>query len=131
MGQNVDTVKQAWEAYSRGDLDSATEVFHGDARWEASNSQRVPGGGTFEGREAIRDMAAGLADPWESFQPTPDEFIEQGDTVIVLGHTEAKAKETGKDIQVPFVQIWRMSDGKAERVQALTDTAVVAEAIES
>jgi uncharacterized protein len=131
MGQNADTVKQAWEAYGRGDFEGAVQFFHDNARWEGSNSQRVPGGGTFEGRDQIRDMAAGLADPWESFQPTPDEFIEQGDTVIVLGHTEARAKETGREVKVPFVQVWRLRDGKAERVQALTDTAVVAEAIES
>jgi uncharacterized protein len=66
---------------------------------------------------------------WESFTVTPDEFIEQGDNAVVLGHTEAKAKETGKEVKVPFVHVWRFSDGKATEALLLTDTALVADAL--
>ena len=129
MGQNAEAVQSAWQAFGSGDLDGAVQVLHEDARWEGSNSQRVPGGGTFEGRDSIRQMLEGLTEPWESFRPSPDEFIEQGDTVVVLGHTEATVKGGGQDIKVPFVHIFRMRDGKAERIQILTDTAVVADAL--
>jgi ketosteroid isomerase-like protein len=48
--------------------------------------------------------------------------------VVVLGHTEAQTKG-GKDIKIPFVHIWRMSNGKVQRGQLLTDTAVMIEAL--
>jgi hypothetical protein len=32
---------------------------------------------------------------------------------------------------VPFVHVWRFEGDKAKRVQTLTDTAVIAEALES
>jgi hypothetical protein len=46
----------------------------------------------------------------------------------VLGHTEGKTK-SGNDVKVPFVHIWRMSDGQVKRGQLLTDTAVVLAAL--
>jgi ketosteroid isomerase-like protein len=40
-----------------------------------------------------------------------------------------RAKATGTSVKVPFVHIWRMRGGKVYRGQALTDTAVVADAL--
>jgi ketosteroid isomerase-like protein len=48
---------------------------------------------------------------------------------VVLGHMEGRAKATGTQVKVPFAHVWRMSGGKVRRGQALTDTAVVAEAL--
>ncbi len=62
---------------------------------------------------------------------TPDEFHEDGDTVIVLSHSEAKAKETGKEVKLPWVHTFRFGDGKVTEVQALTDTALAADALGS
>ena len=37
-------------------------------------------------------------------------------------HLTGKHKDSGSDVKSPFVHVWRMSDGKAKRVQALVDT---------
>jgi len=70
------------------------------------------------------------SDGFESLTSHPDEFIEQDDTVVVLGHTEARTK-TGNDVKVPFVHVWRMSGGAIGRGQLLTDTSVILEALGS
>ena len=41
------------------------------------------------------------------------------DPVVALG---AREKETGNSLKVPYVHVWRMENGKAKRVQLLTDT---------
>jgi uncharacterized protein len=128
---NVDTLKQGYEAFKNGDVQGATENFADDARWEGSNSDRVPGSGTYTGpQEIIQNAWAVIPETWDDFKVEPDEWIEDGDTVVVLGHNEAKAKSTGKSVKVPFVHIWRFEDGKVKRAQTLTDTAVIAEALE-
>ena len=63
-----------------------------------------------------------MGDYWESFSITPDEFIESGETVVVLSHSESKGKETGKEVKLPWVHVWRFSGGKVTEVQALTGT---------
>ncbi|HEX8743298.1 MAG TPA: nuclear transport factor 2 family protein [Thermoleophilaceae bacterium] len=128
MGQNTDVLKQGYEAYGRGDLEGAMENWHDDVRWEGSNSSRVPGNGTHEGKEAIAGALAEFAQAYDSVSVVPDEFIEDGDTVVALGHTEAS--KGGRSEKVPFVHIWRFEGGKVKRVQLLTDTAIAAELAE-
>ena len=129
MAENVDALKKAFDGFNSGDADAVAEVYQDDAKWEGPNTQEVPGGGTTEGKDKILEMLGGIQEDWEDFQATPDEFIDAGDTVIVLGHISGKHKESGKDLKTPFVHVWRMSDGKAKRVQALLDTHEVLEAM--
>ncbi|HYU61090.1 MAG TPA: nuclear transport factor 2 family protein [Solirubrobacterales bacterium] len=126
---NTDVLKNGYEAYGRGDLDAATENWSDDIRWENPNAPQLPNPGVTEGKDDVRNQLMEFPNYWESFSVTPDEFVEQGDTVVVLGHTEAKAKETGNEVKVPFVHVWRFSDGKAKEVLLLTDTALVADAL--
>jgi len=129
MGVNTDVLKEGYEAYGRGDLDAATESWSDDIRWENPNAPQLPNPGVTEGKDNVRNLLMETPNYWETFSVTPDEFIEQGDNVVVLGHTEAKAKETGKEVKVPFVHVWRFSDGKATEALLLTDTALVADAL--
>lgn len=126
---NVDTLRAGYEAFGRGDLDAATQDFADEIRWENPEAPQLPNSGVTTGRDAVKQLFAELGDHWESFSITPDEFIEDGDTVVVLSHSEAKGKETGRSVKLPWVHIWRFSDGKAREVQALTDTALAAEAL--
>ena len=127
---NVDTLKQGYEAFGRGDLDGATENFSDDIRWENPEASQVPNSGVTTGKDGVKQLFAELGNHWDSFTITPDEFIDGGDTVIVLSHAEATAKETGNSVKLPWVHIWRFGgDGKVTEVQALTDTAMAAEAL--
>jgi ketosteroid isomerase-like protein len=69
------------------------------------------------------------AETWENFSAVPDEFHDSDDAVIVLGHGEGKAKETGTEARWPFVQVWRFKEGKATEVLALSDTFEIAKAV--
>ena len=129
MGQNTDTLREGYEAYGRGDLEAAMENWSDDIQWENPEAPQLPNPGTINGKEDVAAALKEIPNYWESFSVAPDEFIEQGDTVVVLGHTEAKAKETGKEVKVPFVHVWRFSDGKVNKVLLLTDTAIAADAL--
>jgi uncharacterized protein len=126
---NSDTLKQGYEAFGRGDLDGATENFADDIRWENPEAPQMPNNGVNQGRDAVKQLFADLDNYWESFTITPDEFIESGDTVVVLSHSEAKGKDAGKEVKLPWVHVWRFSGGKVTEVQALTDTALAADAL--
>ena len=129
MSQNTDTLQRGYDAFNSGDAETLAGVFAEDVRWEGTNDKRVPAAGTYEGRDQALGALGEAAAAFESIKSHPDEFIEQGDTVVVLGHTEMRTK-AGKDAKVPFAHVWRMSDGVISRGQILTDTAVVVEALE-
>jgi uncharacterized protein len=126
---NADILREGYEAFGRGDLDGAVENFADDIRWENPEAPQLPNSGATEGKDAVKELFANLFNFWESFSITPDEFIEDSDTVVVLSHSEAKGKDTGKEVKLPWVHVWRFRDGKAAEVQALTDTALAADAL--
>jgi uncharacterized protein len=126
---NTDTVKQGYEAFGRGDLDAAVENFADDIRWENPEAPQFPNSGVTEGKDAVKELFAAVGENWDAFSIVPDEFLESGDTVVVLSHAEARAKETGREVKLPWVHIFRFSDGKVTEVQALTDTALAVEAL--
>jgi hypothetical protein len=50
-----------------------------------------------------------------------DEFFENGDTMVVLGHTEVRKGD--QSAKLPVVHIWRFrGDDEVCRLQILTDT---------
>lgn len=129
MAGNVETLREAYEAFARGDMDTVMSAWNDDIVWEGPNAEELPGGGTHRGKQAVAAMLGEISQRWERFEAPADEFVDGGDTVVILGHVDGRTKETGKDVQVPYVHVWRMSGGKADRVLTLTDTAVVLAAL--
>jgi ketosteroid isomerase-like protein len=130
VAENVDALKKGFDGFNQGDADAVAAVFHDEIRWEGPNTQEVPGGGTTEGKDKVMEMLGGIQEDWDEFQATPDEFIDAGDTVIVLGHLTGKHKDSGNEIKTPFVHVWRMDDAKGKRVQTLVDTHELLEAMQ-
>jgi len=126
---NVDAFKKSYEAFQRGDLDAVTEDWSDDIKWENPNASQIPNSGTTEGKDDVKQLLADTPKYWEEFTVTPDEFFEEGDTVVVLAHIEAKAKESGNEVKLPVVHVGRFEDGKLARFQQLFDTALTAEAL--
>ena len=126
---NADTLKQGYEAFKRGDLDASTEPFADDIEWENPNAPQLPNAGVVRGKEDVKAFFAETPQYWSKFEISADEFIERGDTVVVLGHTDAEGKDTGKPVKLPFVHVWRFDDGRITRVQVLFDTALAADAL--
>ena len=127
MGENTEALKRGWDAFARGDLETVKEGWHDDIVWENPNFERLPGAGVHRGKDAILQMFGEVLSDFEDTDMGPDEYIEQGDTVVVLAHFKGRHKGTGNTVELPWVYIWRMRDGKATRCQFLTDTGLEAE----
>ena len=126
MAANSDIVRSGYEAFGRGDFDGALELLADDFVWQGPDSERVPGSGTHRGKDEVRQLWQRMGSSIEDLRVEPDEFIEGEETVTVLGHTSARGRS---EFKVPFVHVWRFEGGTPTRVQTLTDTAVVADAL--
>jgi ketosteroid isomerase-like protein len=120
MTDNLGVLKKGYEDFSRGDIESATEVWADDFVWQGSNSTELPGGGEHTGKDTSLQVLQRAVGAWDEFRLVPDEFLEDGDTVVVLGHTEVRKGD--QSAQVPVVHVWRFEGGQAKRLQILTDT---------
>ena len=62
---------------------------------------------------------------WDEFKLTPDEYFEEGDTVVVLAHTDVRKGD--KSAKSPVVHIFRWEGDQVKRFQVLGDTYQLAE----
>ena len=126
MASNSDAVRRGYEAFGRGDLEGALELLADDFEWQGPDTERVPGSGTHRGKDQVRQLWQTMGNAYDELRVQPDEFIEGEETVTVLGHTSGRARS---EFKVPFVHVWRFEGGTPTRVQTLTDTAVIADAL--
>jgi ketosteroid isomerase-like protein len=120
VSQNLDALKQGYEDFSKGDIEAAGRIWADDIVWEGSNSEDLPGGGTHEGKEAFVKVLQEAVGAWDEFNLTADEFYDNDDSIVVLGHN--KVKKGDQSAELPVVHIWRFEGGEAKRLQLLTDT---------
>jgi ketosteroid isomerase-like protein len=130
MSENSDALKRGYEAFNNADVETLAALFSHDIRWEGPNTEGVPMSGVHVGKEDVLSALAGIGLMFDSFHVSPDEMIEQGETIVVLSHVDAKT-QSGQELKLPGVEVWRMTDGVAHRVQSLLDTAEVKAAIGS
>src|SRR5687768_14449974 len=104
MSQNSDALKGGYDAFNRGDVDGVAAIFADDIRWEGPNTDGTPMSGTNEGKDSVLQAVGRIGDDFESFTSTPDEMIEEGDTIVVLSHVEAKTK-SGNEVKTPSVEV--------------------------
>ena len=121
MAGKTDLLRERYQQFSQGDLENALSNWTDDFTWEGGNSEDMPGGGTHEGKDNALKVLGEAVGAWDEFSLTPDEFYEDGDTVVVLGHNEVK--KGGQSATLPVVHIWRfLGDDEVCRLQILTDS---------
>jgi ketosteroid isomerase-like protein len=119
--ENVEIVREAWDAWSRGDAAALFEFYDPEVEWDMSHSY-VPDMGVFHGHEGIREFfgewRAFFAEYWAEAQ----EFIEVGDSVIVRVHQGGRGRSSTVGVEMPaYWQLYRLRDGRAVRVEIYRD----------
>ena len=115
MGQARETVERFFDLFAQGDLDGVLEITtpectHVGPSGEQDNAQWREYGAAF--RTALPDAHMHV-----------DAWIESGDQVVVEGHfrgthdgplatPHGEIPPSGNSIDLPFVDIFRVSDGK-------------------
>jgi uncharacterized protein len=79
--RNVDVVRAGYEAWNRGDLDAVREIYAPEVT--ASAGALWPAAGEVSGPEAIIQAFASILNTFEHSELVPEEFVEEGDAVLV------------------------------------------------
>ena len=127
---NLDSVKQVYQAFAEGDIPTFLGFLNSEIDW--TEAEGFPYGGTYHGPRAVLEgvfMRLGME--WDGFAAIPDEFIDGGETVVVLGKYSGTYKATGKSFQANFAHVWKVQDGKAIRFVQYVDTLLVHRALQA
>ena len=119
--QDVETIKTAYEAFGRGDLQGAAENFTDDVEWWSS--PEVPEGGTIRGKDAVVESWSNIPNYYSEFAAEPRELVDAGEKVFVLGTQRGTGKDTGNSFETPYVHVFWIEGGKVTRSEFHSDSA--------
>ena len=91
-------------AFGAGDLDVLIETVHPDSHWTYFGANPQPSTAEFAGRASVRRFFERIINRLEMTAFNTNEFIAQGDTVVVFGNESGKVKATGQQFHNEWVQ---------------------------
>lgn len=124
--ENVKVVQDAYAAFGRGDIAALLESLREDVVWTLPGEGMIPQAGVYHGRDGVARFFQALDQTTEFLAFEPREFIAHGDTVIVLGSYQGKAKATGRSFQSQWAMLFTLRDGKVAKYREYTDTGSIA-----
>ena len=111
-GQDVNTIRTAYEAFNRGDIPAVLAAFHPQIEWHEPGGGRAPQG-TFSGAESVaNDVFATVAEHFDEFEAEQEHVIDAGENLVVICTLRGKSK-AGRQLKARYAHVWRMRDGKA------------------
>ena len=123
--QNIDIVKQGYDAFGRGDLEGLISLLAEDVDWHSPGPKDLPSAGQFRGRDQVRQFFGTLNELYEFLGFEPQQFIAQGDTVVVTGVDTVRVKATGKTVSEKWAHVFTVRDGKLVKFVEYLDTAAI------
>lgn len=125
--EDVQILRDAYEALNRGEIARALSVLDPDAEW--SEHSDLPEAATYRGRDSIRAFLEGYLESWEDFHQETEDVIDAGERVAVLLHLAARGKGSGIEVEARYAHVWTMREGKGVRVDAYADRELAIKSI--
>ena len=75
------------------------------------------------GKEAMMEGFQQLKRDWRMICHVADEFLRDGDRIVVLIRTTWQHRDSGKIVDSPAAHVWRYKDGKAISKFEFTDSS--------
>jgi ketosteroid isomerase-like protein len=124
----IQALRRIYAAISRWDLDELIADVAHDIEWTLPDSP--PWGGTRHGHRGIGSFATSFRDHVVGTWADPDDYLDPGDRIVVLGRFRGRAQASGQQFEFGFAHVWALTDGMASRMSSYFDTAPVLAALE-
>ncbi len=120
--ENVALVKEGYEALASGDIEGFLARLDTGIEW--TQSDLLPYGGTHRGIDGMHEVLRLWGTTYEEMQVVPDEFLDAGDAVVVVGRYHVRLR-AGDEIDTWFVNILDVLDGRITRFRDFSDKALL------
>ncbi len=127
---NQSVVQRAYDYFAKGDLDGLLAMLTDDVRWSTVGpSKASPFFGERIGREGAAEYFRCLSEIVEITNISPNRFLTDGDTVVVLGHSDGVSRRTGDPTRAQWVQVFTVRGDQISSYQEFADNTVILDAL--
>ena len=129
--QNVAVVQGLYDGFAAGDVGAVLGAMSPDIVWNEAENFPYADRNPYLGPEAVlTGVFARIGTEWEGFTVVPEDVLDAGDAVVVLGRYRGTYVATGRALDAQLVHVWRVEDGKVVAFQQYTDTLQTARVVE-
>lgn len=114
-------------AFGKGDVEAFVKTVSPDTVWIYHGTQEIPKG-TFEGTDGVRKFIGNILENTEVISFEPQQYVCEGNTVVVLGREHQKVKASGKELKQQWVQVYTVENDLITRMEEFATSEVVSEA---
>ena len=134
--ENVETLRRAYALWNDSKADSVDHwlnLIADDVKWRslAAGATGMEFTRDYDSKADVQRYFADLGSQWAMNYYTVEEFIAQGDRVVMVGRCGWRNKKTGATVDTPKVDILKMQDSRIVEFFELYDTAKVLAAARS
>jgi uncharacterized protein len=114
--ENVEVVRQIFEAFNSRDWAAWESHHHPDLEW--SDPPELPGGGIHRGLGGIRRFLDEVLETADEWQVEIDAIESAGeDRVLMRGRSVLVGRASGMALEDPLFQVFDVKQGRVSRVQ--------------
>ena len=110
--ENTRLVRHVDEKFRSGDVESFLDSLHPDIEWQVPQMAGVPFAGSWHRREGVSQFLRKLIESQEVRDFRAEQFIAQGNKVVVLGRFVMHVKSTGRESTSDWAHVWTLNGGK-------------------
>jgi uncharacterized protein len=119
MHDDVEILREAYEALNRGDIPGTVEVLDDDAEWHEHSE--LPEADAYRGRATIKSFLESFLESWDEFRQDVEDIIAEDGKVLILLHMVGQGEGSGIRVETRYAHLWTMRDGRGERVDTYTN----------
>jgi hypothetical protein len=127
MRDDVEILREAYEALNRGDIPSTVAVLDDDAEWHEHSE--LPEADRYRGRNAIQSFLESFLESWDEFRQEIEDLIAGDGKVLILLHMVGQGKGSGIRVEARYAHLWTMREGRGVRIDTYTDRNEALEAL--
>jgi ketosteroid isomerase-like protein len=122
--KNIHIVQQLLAALRRGDIPGVLDKLADDVQWRAwGPAERLPSLEPLYGKVQVGKFLAEL-EGREFQRIEPQEFVVQGEQVLVLGQANYPSRSKGQPTRLDWVMVFELCNNKIVSYQYCDDTLV-------
>ncbi|MEO5375193.1 MAG: nuclear transport factor 2 family protein [Alphaproteobacteria bacterium] len=126
MEQPVDVVREAYACFERHDIPALLRLVDEKCDWQAPGPpEAMAWAGSYHGPDDVRTFFDKLDKSVEILEFTTDKFIQEDDTVVVMGHERDRMRRTGKVVDLDWAHCFEVKKGKITRFHDYQNTAAI------
>jgi uncharacterized protein len=126
--ENVEVVREGWDAWTRGDLSALLRYFDPNVVWDTSHFHDWPES-TYHAIEGVERFLSEWSDVWDDYEIHVEDIRAAPDgRVVSLIVQRARGRSSGLAMEMKSAQVATLRDGKVTRIDNYEDRAEALEA---